>query len=156
MSEVIFETHDRFPKKVFADDELILDFNRQNLNLVRSADGNLVRLSKSDSWICVLVDEDKIKLAREHKSYKKKYWEVNKVPTNKSYNSASIVRSGPVTSDTGAVNIQDATSIKELKQKAVRYGELRAKVVKADGSYFSSATDNQIEEYNQLKKELNE
>lgn len=146
--EAIFETHDRFPKKVFLGDELILDFNRQNLNLVRGADGNLVRLKKSDSWICVLTDEAKIKKVRDHNKFKVNFWEVNKVPT--SNDSASIVKVG------GGTQAGSITEIKNIKEKAMRLGELRAKLVKADGSYFASATDNQIEEFENLKKELNE
>lgn len=43
-----------------------------------------------------------------------------------------------------------------MKEKAMRFGELKSKIVKNDGSYFATATQNQIEDYEQLKKELNE
>lgn len=149
MDKAIFETHDRYPKVVFDDKGLILKFNRQNLNLVKTADGDLTRLQKSDSWICVLTDPKQIDRAMKHKSFKKNFWIVNKIPTKKD---ASIASSGPQTSTSGLEPI-----LKEMKEKAMRYGELHAKVVKSDGTgYYSSAKQNEIEEYEKLKKELNE
>lgn len=149
MNTVIFETHDRFPKTVFDAKGCILSFNRQNINLITTADGNKTRLNKSDSWICTLTEEDLIERAKNHKSFKSSFWIVNKIPTNAG---ASIAVSGPQTSTSSQPNL-----VKEMKQKAMRFGELKTKVVKADGSgYFSSANPNQIEEYEKLKKELNE
>lgn len=145
---VIFETHDRFPKIVLDDKGLILSFTRQNINLVTTADGLKTRLKKSDSWICTLTEEDLIERAKKHKAFKKSFWIVNKVPTR---TGVSIAVSGPKTSTSST----DRNLVKEMKQKAMRFGELKAKVVKSDGSgYFSSANPNQIEEYEKLKKEL--
>lgn len=97
MSEtvVIFETHDKFPKVVFDEKGKILQFNRQNVNLVRSADGNLVRLNKSDSWICTLTEEDKIERAKQHKSFKKIFGSLIKFQQkrimNRLYNQVQIL-----------------------------------------------------------------
>lgn len=149
MSEVIFETHDRFPKQVFDSEGLILSFHRQNLNLIKTADGDLTRLNKSDSWICVLTQEDLIERAKQHKSFKSKFWIINKVPTKMG---DSITIAGPVTSTSGT----SPNLLKEMKEKAMKFGELKGKIVKSDGSYFASAKENEIEEYEKLKKELNE
>lgn len=147
---VIFETHDRYPKKVFdKNDKLILDFNRQNLNLVKTADGALTRVGKTDSWICVLTDVDMIKAAKGHKGFEKSFWIVNHIPKKKEY--GSIAKAGPQTSTDSMAHL-----IKQMKEKALRFGELKAKCVKADGSYYASATKDQIEEYENLKSELNE
>lgn len=150
MSTVIFETHDKFPKKVFDAEGLILEFHRQNINLVTTADGNKTRLNKSDSWICTLTEDKLIERAKNHKSFKQSFWVINKIPTNIG---GTVVVSGPKTSTSST----QPNTVKEMKEKAMRYGELKAKVVKSDGSgYFSSANPNQIEEYEKLKKELNE
>ena len=152
METVIFETHDRFPKKVFDKEGLILSFNRQNLNLIKTADGDLTRLNKSDSWICAIADNpDLVKRAKKHKSFESKFWIVNKVPTKKDFNTIAV--KGPQTSTSGS--IMDSV-VKEMKEKAMKFGELRTKVLKSDGTYYSSAKPNEIEEYEKLKKELNE
>ena len=78
IKKVIFETHDRYPKQVFDKDGLILSFYRLNVNLITTADGLKTRLKKSDSWICTLTEEDKIERAMKHKSFKNKFWIINK------------------------------------------------------------------------------
>jgi len=149
MKKLIVETHDRFPKKVFDKEEKILEFNRQNLNLVKDANGNLIRLKKSDSWICVITEERLIEKVKKHPSLGSKFWIVNKVPTKDS-EAATIIRSGAVSSGE-----MDA-SIKAMKAKAMKFGELKAKVLKSDGTFLASATPNQIEEFKSLEEELNE
>lgn len=140
--EVIFETHDRFPKKVFLGDEKILDFNRQNLNLVKDANGDLIRLKESDSWICVVTDEGRIKKIKSHPGYEKSFWEVDRVPTKRS--KVTIVQSGPMVSHSQA----------DLGQKYKRLGHLEARLILSDGTYSKNADLTLIEEYEKLKREL--
>lgn len=154
--KAIFETYDRFPKKVFIGDKMVLNFNRQNLNLTRDQGGSLIRLKQSDSWICVLIDPVLINLARTDKRCGKKgdgkaqtkFWEIERIPTK--LNKTSNVVTGGMTSQ-GSSDVD----FEAWKKKAIRYGELKNKIVLTDGvNYSSKALPEQIEEFENLKKEL--
>ena len=147
MTQAIFETHDRFPKQVFVGDKKILEFHRQNINLVKDSNGNLTRLNESDSWICLLTDPKAIKEAKEDKRFGKAYWEIERIPTK--HNKTTNVRSGAMTSSNSSLDTTD------IKNKAMRLGELKAQIILKDGSFSSKADQSLIDEYEKLKQELN-
>ena len=96
---VIFQSTDRGATKVFDNEGLVLEFYRQNNNLVEDASGNKVRLKKSDDWICTIEDtEDNkalIERAKKHRDFSKepvegKFWIVEKTPVNSEKASTTV------------------------------------------------------------------
>lgn len=149
MQQAIFETKDRFPKILFSlkdPDKKVLEFQRQNLNLTRDTSGSLTRMNQSDSWVCVVTDPGLIEELKNDPRNGDKFWQIEKVPTK---NNPSTIRSGAVTSGEPTVNISD------LKSKAKRLGELEATILLKDGEYSKSASPEEIQEYKNLKTELN-
>lgn len=145
MEQTIFETHDRFAKKIFNGNTKILDFNRLNLNLSRDQAGNLIRLKESDSWVCVLTDPELIKQAKEHPSFGKSFWKIDRIPTKK--DRTTIVRKAIVSSES-------TLNLTELKNKAKRLGVIESKIILQDGSYSKNAESSLVEEHERLKQEL--
>jgi len=152
---VIFESTDHGATKVFDAEGCVLEFNRQNINLIKTSDGDLKRALKSDSWICLIddsTDEGKalVERAKKHKDFVEdstddfyntlKFRIIDKVPTSTS--GATIVKSfNP------EVN-------KKLQVDAKRFGFLEGKLLKSDGTYRADAAEEDIAEYEALKKEL--
>ena len=152
---VIFESTDRGATKVFDNEGLLLSFYRQNLNLIKTNDGDLKRTQKSDSWIFVVDDSNDegksiVKRAKKHKDFVDdasdefyngmKFRIVDKIPTNKT--GATIVKSF------------DPELNKKLQVDAKRFGLLEGKLLKSDGNYRADAAPEDIAEYESLKKEL--
>jgi len=131
----IFESTDRGATKVFDDKGLVLEFERQNVNLVKNSSGELIRTNKSDSWICVVEDKKIIERAKKHPKFEVEFKIIDKIPQNKS---ASIVK----------------VSGSESVDKAIRFGELKSKLLKTDGSYVKNADEDLIAEYESLKDEF--
>lgn len=136
---VIFESTDRGATKVFDNEGLVLEFERQNINLVRNANGELIRTNKSDSWICATEDKDLIERAKKHPKFDVEFKIIKKIPKS---NDVSIV----VTAGAEAVNA-DIT-------EAIRFGELKSKLLKTDGSYVKNADEKEIAEYESLKEDF--
>jgi hypothetical protein len=150
---VIFESTDRGATKVFGNDDegCLLTFNRQNINLIKTADGDLKRSSKSDSWICLVdtsTEEGKLTVerAKKHRDFVVdtsddfynglKFRIIDKIPTSKT--GATIVK------------VLDV----DQKNKTKRFGFLEGSILKTDGSYRADATEEEIAEYESLKKEV--
>jgi hypothetical protein len=137
---VIFQSTDRGATKVFDNEGLIMTFERQNLNLIKNASGELMRTNESDAWISVLEDETLIERAKKHPGFNVEFKIVESIPTK--HGNASIVKS------------QQNIDVDGIKEKSKRYGFLQASIVLKDGSYAKSATPELIEEFETLKKEL--
>ena len=150
---IYFESTDRGATKIFGNEEqgCILEFNRQNINLIKTNDGDLKRTAKSDSWICAVDDSTEegkltVERAKKHRDFCEdpsedfynglKFRIVDKIPTNKT--GATIVKVFDV----------------ESKNKTKRLGFLEGSILKTDGTYRADATEEEITEYESLKKEV--
>lgn len=149
----IFESTDRGATKIFGneDEGCLLVFQRQNINLIKTGDGDLKRMQKSDSWICVVNDsteEGKLIVERA-----KKHRDFVEDPSNEFYNTLKfrIVDKIP-TSTTGATIVKVFDVEKQNKTK--RLGFFEGSILKTDGTYRADATPEEIAEYESLKKEL--
>lgn len=134
----LFESTDRGATKVFDDKGLILEFERQNINLVKNANGELIRINKSDSWICATENKNLIERAKKHPNFDVEFKIIKKVPT-KSTSIISVSGSEPVNTD-----VKDA----------IRFGELKSELLKTDGSFVKNADEKEIAEYESLKEDF--
>jgi hypothetical protein len=151
----IFESTDRGATKVFDAKGLILTFERQNLNLIKDASGNLVRTNKSDSWICVINDEtevgkDLIERAKKLPGFIKDATDNNFYTSN----GFRIIDKIPTSATISIIKTFVKEDTTELKTKAKRLGFLESELLKKDGSYTASATPELISEYESLKQLL--
>ncbi|RMG43485.1 MAG: hypothetical protein D6732_00045 [Methanobacteriota archaeon] len=110
-------------------------------------------------------DEEKIAKLKAHPLFNKafKVWEKGKPPKFD-----SPVNHGVILSQNDLPDNVRAMVEEKLKQpepvevpqpdveKYVRFGELKAKLLRKDGSYRGDAKDEEITEYEKLKEELNQ
>ena len=79
----IFESTDLGATKVFDKKGLLLEFERQNINLIKNSSGELTRTAESDSWICVVEDDKIVKRAKEHPAFGTEFKIVETIPKDK-------------------------------------------------------------------------
>lgn len=140
----IFATEDKHPKVLYSlenPEKKLLTFKRLNRNLIQTQAGYKTRTNKSDTWVCVLEDENLIKEARKDARCGRVFKEIDRLPSSGAGLENEIEKDGP--------------SINEIKAKAIRFGALTKKIIKQDGSYSLNATDAEKQEYEILKQELN-
>lgn len=150
--EAIFITYDKFPKivpSVSDPDKVLLTFKRRDLNLITLNNGIKTRQNKSDIWVDIVKNREVIDELRSDKRKDKIFWEVDEIPTSLDWDKKTNKKLSP--------NIPQPSGIQlsELKKKAERLGELKALLVKKDGSFSKNASEADIAEYEGLKTELN-
>ena len=136
--ETIFQTEDKFGHTIYDNDGLLLKFQRQNINLIRSSSGILTRTNESDSWISISDDENVIRRAKKHPKYGKEFKIIDKIP-NKLHE--TIVKS--FTQDQSV-----------LKEKSKRLGALESQLLNKDGTFKKNSDLSLLDELEQLRKEI--
>lgn len=101
----------------------------------------------------LLEDEkepEKIAYLKKHEAHKKAYRQVANLPS-RTMDNGSVINTGVAT---GAA-VDTASLVKITAEKAIRYGKLEQKLFKGDGTPRADAKEEELNEFNELKKELN-
>lgn len=153
MEKAFYITNDRGGKFITDDKGMIMSFKNQNTNLIKDNNGNLVRTNESSLWFCTLSDPELIKRAEAHPKFGKEYQRVDKFP---SINKVSRVKSMEIRNDIRNEVTEDVKSEvkKQLSDKMRRFAKLETKLFKKDGVPRADASELELNEFNELKKEL--